>query len=625
MRSTEKNTDLGVRTGRWLPLRGYLHVLLLLFAVTAAVTVVALRQIDDPAAVVVIALFAMGVLLLGTLGLYRSLMRPLIQLSERMGQGTSGLVRGPIAPSGPAEIARLALRFNALIAAVQAEIRETGLAEELAHVSERNYRLLFDGNPQPLFVYDVDTLAILEVNACACSTYGYTRDEFRALSLRDIVTTDRAAALVSVAEPSAHRSKNGTIIEVELTSIRLRYDGHDARLVVVDDLTERRKLEHQLQQSQRLETVGQLAGGIAHDFNNLLAVILNYAEFVADELPDGNLKQDVEEIQRAATRAADLTRQLLIFARRETTDPQLLDLNAVIAGVETMLRRTLGENVELRLTLEEQLFSVRADHGQIEQVVLNLAVNARDAMPAGGQLVVETATVELGDDYAAAHPGASLGRYVRLSVSDNGMGMSPEVLARAFEPFFTTKDAGQGTGLGLATVYGIVTQAGGSVSISSEPRLGTRVSIHLPAIAQPAATNTRREQTLVTNGDGRFVLVVEDDSAVLAAVIRILGGHGYRVLARGDPANAIKVLIDPDEQVDLLLTDVMMPRMSGVELARSATALRPDLPILYMTGYSQELIAQRGALPLGSHVVQKPFTGSHLLEAVAQAIAGCQQ
>jgi len=577
---------------------------------------------------VTVTLFALLVLLGGALLVYRGVATPLRRLDEAMGRGTSSLVRGPLTPSGPAEIAGLTTRFNALIAATRSEIADREGAEAAAHDSERNYRLLFEGNPQPLFVYDLDTLAFLEVNEAAVRRYGYTRAEFRSMTVAEIISDDTAPLLPTVTTnpdlhasgPWQHRLKDGTLIDVETTSIRLVYDGHDSRMVVVNDLTAQKTLERQLQQSQRLETVGQLAGGIAHDFNNLLAVILNYADFVVEELPEGQLRQDVEEIQRAASRAADLTRQLLIFARREVANLQVLDLNGVVEGVEKLLRRTLGEDVTLELSLAEGLPAVRADPGQLEQIFLNLAVNARDAMPGGGRLVVETSVADLDDLYAQTHPGVTPGRYVRLSVSDTGIGMTQDVVRRAFEPFFTTKAAGLGTGLGLATVYGIVKQAGGNIDIYSEPGLGTRVSILLPAVAELPAAVTRQRSPAVEAGRGRKVLLVEDESAVLFAAARILGAQDYTVVARSDPQDALKVLADPDHDIDLLVTDVVMPGLSGIELAHRARELRPGLPVLYTSGYSEELVVRRGAIPAGSSVVQKPFTRQVLLDAVGKAL-----
>jgi len=622
-RAAERGPD---RAGRWLPLRVYCGAYLAVFVIITLATV--LFPVD-----IAITLTGMIVLLVGGLLLYRSVTVPLRQLTDAMGNGTSGLGRVDVATSAPAEIARLALRFNALAEAMRAEIAERRTAETAGRASGQNYRLLFEGNPQPLFVFDVDTLAILEVNAAAISRYGYTRDEFRSRTVHDIIAVDQVPLLSAIkgrpdlhhTGPLRHRSKDGTSIDVDLTSIRLPYDGHDARLVVVEDLSERKSLEGQLQQSQRLESVGQLAGGIAHDFNNLLAVILNYADFVAEALPEGDLRRDVEEIQHAASRAADLTRQLLIFARREVARPQSLDLNDVVRGVETLLRRTLGEGIELKLSLADSLPCVLADPGQIEQVFLNLTVNARNAMPAGGRLVVETSAVELDDVYAAAHAGVAPGRYVRLSVSDTGVGMSKEVSARAFEPFFTTRPAGHGTGLGLATVYGIVTQADGNIGIYSEPGLGTRVSIHLHATDEPASPPQRSESVpALRAGDGRTVLIVEDESAVLLAAARILTGHGYKVRMRTDAADALQVLGDDATPVDILVTDVVMPGLSGVDLARKAHELRPKLPVLFMSGYSQELVEHGGTLPVGSRAVQKPFTRQGLLAAIGKALGDDQ-
>jgi CheY-like chemotaxis protein len=298
----------------------------------------------------------------------------------------------------------------------------------------------------------------------------------------------------------------------------------------------------------------------------------------------------------------------------------VLELSAVVTGVEKLLRRTLGEDVALDLSLADPLPAVRADPGQLEQIFLNLAVNARDAMPGGGRLVVESSATQLDDVYAATHPGVIPGPYVRLSVSDTGIGMTQETVRRAFEPFFTTKPAGQGTGLGLATVYGIVKQAGGNIDIYSEPGLGTRVSIQLPAVDEPASAAVPQALPVLEPGRGRTVLLVEDESAVLFAAARILGGHGYSVMPRGDAADALKVLADPEQVVDLLLTDVVMPTLSGIELARQARLLRPGLPVVYTSGYSEELVVRRGALPAGSRVVQKPFTRHGLLAAVGAAL-----
>jgi PAS domain S-box-containing protein len=413
---------------------------------------------------------------------------------------------------------------------------------------------------------------------------------------------------------------DGLLVSAAIRDITSRIAAERERQLIADELHEAR-----LRQAQRLESVGQLAGGIAHDFNNLLAVILNYADFLADQLPVGEMRQDLEEIQRAATRAADLTRQLLIFARREVVKLELLDLNAVVTGVEKLLRRTIGENVEFVTALAPGLSAVRADPGQLEQVFLNLAVNARDAMPGGGRLVVETADVTLDDAYIDAHPGPAPGRYVRLTVSDTGTGMSQATVARAFEPFFTTKPAGQGTGLGLATVYGIVTQAGGDVRIHSEPNRGTAVSIHLPAVGEAVPVSAHSADTGLPRGLGQTVLVVEDEPAVLLAAMRILSTNGYVVLAHATPDEAVDALADSAKRIDLLLTDVVMPGMSGVELANRARALRAGLRVVYMSGYSHEVISHQGAIPAGSPLIQKPFMRRELLTVLHQALVSGQE
>jgi signal transduction histidine kinase/CheY-like chemotaxis protein len=397
-----------------------------------------------------------------------------------------------------------------------------------------------------------------------------------------------------------------------------------------DELAQRRRseeeairLEHQLAQSQRLEGLGQLAGGVAHDFNNLLAVILNYTEFVRDALPDDSaVREDLEEIRRAAERAAGLTRRLLIFARREDTKPEVLDLNGVVAGLEALLRRTIGEHIELVTVLAPDLPSVAADHGQLDQVLINLAINARDAMPAGGRIVIETAQAVVDEEYARSEPHVVPGRYVRITVSDTGEGMSPEVAARALEPFFTTKPPGQGTGLGLATVYGIVTKAGGNVRIYSEQGHGTLVAVQLPVVEgivgvepEPADEMAPRPRP-----SGR-ILLVEDEPAVLLAAVRILSGAGYTVDAASDPSSAIGTLDDASKGIDLLLTDLVMPGLSGLELAEHARRVRPGLPVVFMTGYSREFVNRQGAVPEERPVLQKPFTRALLLDAVRGAIA----
>jgi PAS domain S-box-containing protein len=400
-------------------------------------------------------------------------------------------------------------------------------------------------------------------------------------------------------------------------------------IAVVHDLSEAKEVERRrdeelaranrearVAQSNRLESLGQLAGGVAHDFNNLLGVILNYADFVADELDEGTTAHtDVVEIRRAAERATDLTRQLLIFSRREVIKPAPVDLTEVVRDVERLLQRTLGEHVELSVNLSRSVPAVLADPGQIEQVLVNLAVNARDAMQDGGRLVIETSEVELDRDFLHDHPELSPGRYVRLTVADNGCGMEPEVAARVFEPFFSTKRKGEGTGLGMATVYGIVTAAGGEISLYSEPGEGTVFRIHLPAVD---STVPARPDEFAVHGTGRgeSVLLVEDEDAVRALAKRILTEGGYRVAATSRGAEAVRLLEDPRQEFDLLISDVVMPGMRGVELARRAQELRPELPVLMMSGYTTPMAEEDRRAMAEAPLLEKPFSRRDLLGEV---------
>ncbi len=397
---------------------------------------------------------------------------------------------------------------------------------------------------------------------------------------------------------------------------------------------ERERHERRLQQSQRLESLGQLVGGVAHDFNNMMNVIGGYADFIVEEVTglaaedkrlDGVLA-DVEQVRGAADRAAQLTRQLLIFARRDVVHLDVLDVNKVIRGVEQLLRRTLGEQVALIINPARGLWQVKADAGQLEQVLVNLAVNSRDAMPGGGNLMIETGNVDADEEYAASRPGMVPGRYVRLRVSDTGTGMDSAVLARVFEPFYSTKPKGEGTGLGLATVYGIVTQAGGYAQIYSEPGLGTTVSALLPAVGAlaVAAERTAAAAGQVTvapvSGGGQTILLVEDEESLREMADRILTRNGYQVCSAVTPADAVRQAGDLQQHIDLLLTDVVMPEMMGNEVAARVRILRPSLPVLFMSGYAQQVLDTQGALDPHVDLLEKPFSAATLLTRVRQAI-----
>jgi PAS domain S-box-containing protein len=429
------------------------------------------------------------------------------------------------------------------------------------------------------------------------------------ISLSSIETEDGLLAIAAIRDITER-------IEAQRTKEQLEAQVAEARRL--EEARDREMLEAQLNQLRRLESVGQLAGGIAHDFNNILGVIINYAQFVEDDLPAGSAAaDDVQEIRRAAERAAALTRQLLIFSRREVVRPQVLDLNVVVSELDKLLRRALGEHIELETRFSPEPVTVEADPGQIEQVLVNLAVNARDAMPSGGRLVIETSNVEL--DAETLRPELSPGRYARLTVSDTGTGMTREVAAHAFDPFFTTKPSGEGTGLGLATVYGIVTEAGGDVRLYSEPGIGTTVRVELPAIAG-APAQSERVKLERPAGRGETVLVVEDEDGVRKLVQRVLETAGYDVMVADRGAAALEILEErPD--VDLLLTDVVMPEMLGPELVAEASRRLPDLKILYMSGYIHQVIAGLDADTTDDFAfIEKPFTGETLRQAVRSAL-----
>ena len=395
---------------------------------------------------------------------------------------------------------------------------------------------------------------------------------------------------------------------------------------------ERQRFENRLQQSQRLESLGQLAGGVAHDFNNLLGVILIYTTLVAEEVarasasPGGEpwaaVRSDVERIQQAADRATALTRQLLAFGRREVVQPQVIDLSVVAGNIEELLRRTIGEHVELVSRLRADVWPVLADAGQIEQVLVNLAVNARDAMPGGGTLTLDTGNVVIDEDTASSRPGARPGPHVRLRVGDTGSGMDPYVLEHAVEPFFTTKPKGEGTGLGLATVYGIVTQAGGFLQISSTPSEGTQVSAFLPATDREATDPAPVPDEPTPAGSGRTVLVVEDEEAIREVTARILTRNGFRVLTAAGGAEAIRAVDEHPGTIDLLLTDVVMPQMTGKEVAAALTARIPRLPVLYMSGYAHPALTSQGTLEAGVILVEKPFGEPQLLAKIRDVLDG---
>jgi two-component system, cell cycle sensor histidine kinase and response regulator CckA len=516
------------------------------------------------------------------------------------------------------------------------DITERKAAERQLLESEEQYRLLFDSNPFPMWTFDLETLAFLQVNSAAVAHYGWSREEFLALTIADIRPKETLATLrediesVRAGLGSAssglwrHRKKDGTEIDVEVAASAIRFHGRPARLVLAADVSEKKVLERQLAQAQKMEAIGRLTGGVAHDFNNLLSVISGYAELAQVQLPgDHPAQARLEEIGKAADRASELTRQLLAFSRRQVLRPRPVDLNLLVKNVRAMLERMVGEDVLFLTHLDAALDTVMIDPTQMEQVLMNLAVNARQAMPTGGTLTMETANVDLDEDYIRRHapvPNLPTGPYVMLSVADTGVGMDDATQARIFEPFFTTKGEGEGTGLGLATVYGIVKQSEGFIWVYSEPGHGSVFRIYLPRVAEAARPLPDERSTPKGTGGTETILVVEDQESLRQMIQEILEEQGYRVLAAADGHAALEHVRTHGGPLDLVLTDVVMPRMNGRELGDRVAALRPGIRLLFMSGYSNASVAERGLLDAKADLLQKPFGGARLREAVRQAL-----
>lgn len=517
---------------------------------------------------------------------------------------------------------------------VARDITEQRQVEEQLRASERRHRLLFQHSPFPMWLYDVETLAILDVNEIAVSSYGYTRQEFLTLRVPDLLAGEEAPQILALRAaagsgraqvgPHSHRKKDGTLITVEVVSEDAEVEGRAARLVLARDITEQEILEAQFRQSQKMEAVGQLAGGVAHDFNNLLTAIRGYSDIILESLaPNDSRRDDVGEISKAAERAGALTRQLLAFSRKQILQPRVLDLNAVVAGLESMLRRLIGEDVELVTRAAPTLGPLKADIGQLEQVLVNLVVNARDAMPNGGTLTIETAEVHLDELYGPRH-GAIVapGPYVMIAVTDTGIGMDRVTLSHVFEPFFTTKGMGKGTGLGLSTVYGIVKQSGGFVWVYSEPEHGTTFKIYFPMVSDSVQPATPVPELVLERRGNETLLLVEDEDTVRNLATRILEKHGYTVLSAHHGREAVKIAAEYAGDIHLVITDVVMPGMGGRELASALSSVRPEAPVLYISGYTDDEIMRRGMLDPAMAFLEKPFTASLLTRRVREILDG---
>ncbi|GGQ73198.1 hybrid sensor histidine kinase/response regulator [Couchioplanes azureus] len=541
-----------------------------------------------------------------------------------------------------------------------------GMTNTARDISEREHaearvQAVLDAAPDALLGVD-DAGNVVLVNAEAERLFGHPRYDLTTMAVRRLLPDGLppAATMLRVggdstpldterigdpgpgqpaprwATRTAHRS-DGARLPVEISCSAL--DTGEGIIVVaaVRDITDRlaaeaeqqalreeaeqRRIEARLQRVERLESLGQLAGGVAHDFNNLLAVILNYASFIVEDAAGTPMAGDAEQIARAARRGSDLTHQLLAFARREVIRPRPLDLSTVVTDVTQMLGRSLGEHIALTATTAP-LPPVMADPGQLEQVLVNLAVNARDAMPSGGHLTIDTAVIDADQDHPAVLAGLPPGPYVRTRVSDTGTGMPRDVIAKAFDPFFTTKPSGQGTGLGLATVYGIITQAGGTVQIYSEPGFGTTITILLPVTDAAVPENRPAPAPADLSGHGVTVLVVEDETALRDVTERILHRAGYTVLTAADGREALQICAAHDGPIDVLLTDVIMPGMLGKDIAEAVTAARPGTRVVFMSGYAQPVLTTHGTLAADVHLLEKPFTGAELTQALHADLHG---
>jgi two-component system cell cycle sensor histidine kinase/response regulator CckA len=640
--------------------------------------------------------------------------------------------------------------------AIARDITSDKRAEDALRKSEEQYRLLFDHNPLPMWVFERKTLRFLAVNEAAVCHYGFSREEFFRMTILDIRPPDDIPELLrrhcesegglQAAESWKHRKRDGSIIDVEITTHDINFNGADAELVlahdvtewrrseerlrqsqerfakafrsspfgitisseeqgryidanpaylrmlgyerdellgrtvqevgiwanpqerrlmiqqldspppvqpievqfrhrsgqirvvqiaaerillddqpyvlaIIHDVTEERKLEQKFRQAQKMEAVGRLAGGIAHDFNNMLGIIIGYSDIARERLAPGDpVQKNLHEIKKAGERAAMLTRQLLAFSRQQVLEPRTLNLNSVVHDISKMLLRTIGEDISLVLRPAEPLGSVRADLGQVEQVLMNLAVNARDAMPDGGKIVIETSCVDLDDTYARQHESVKPGAYVLLSFSDTGVGMDEAVKAQIFEPFFTTKDPGKGTGLGLSTVYGIVKQSGGYIWVYSEPGHGTTFKIYLPRVDELAESLVSKKVESALPVGVETVLVVEDDDTLRELTVKLLESGGYTVLSSSNAPSAMAVAKQHGDRIDLLVTDVIMPGMRGPDLAAELKQGRPEMKVLYVSGYAGNVMVQQGVLGPDAALLVKPFSKHMLLTKVRHVI-----
>lgn len=510
-------------------------------------------------------------------------------------------------------------------------------AEMALRENEARFKSLFHDHAAVKLLIEPDSGRIADANRAAVAFYGWSMEELRSMRIQDIncLSPDEIEREMVAAKDQnrtffefRHRRADGSVRDVAVFSSAVEVQGKSLLHSVIHDVTahkrseaERNNFREQLFQAQKMESIGSLAGGVAHDFNNLLSVILNYTSFAIDSLHEQDpLRADLVEVKKAGDRAAVLTKQLLAFGRRQVLEPRVLDLNDVVLGLERMLRRILGEDVDIVQDLAEDLGMVLADPGQIEQVIMNLVVNARDAMASGGRLRIESSNVDLDDSYAEGHVGVSPGAYVVLAISDTGCGMDPVAQSRLFEPFFTTKEKGKGTGLGLSTAYGIVRQTGGSITAYSELGQGSTFKVYLPRLLEPGLEPHSPVHEGPAKGGSETILVVEDDETVRQVAARMLKQEGYQVLTASSGGEALLICEAHPGKVHLLLTDVVMPRMGGRELADRLRKVRPDMRVAFMSGYTEGTALHHGAADNGTVFIAKPFERNVLKKKVREAL-----
>ncbi len=589
------------------------------------------RRVTQNLAMIWAALLVIGGV--GAWGMTLLITRPL----ERLATGADAIARGDyslrVDSSRGDELGALGRAFNAMAQSVGTsvdqlanDISERKRAQEALREADEQLRAMVEASPLATISLDAEGRIKLW-NQAAVRVFGWNASEVMGQML-PTVTDEQRAEHASLRA----RAMNGEVI-MGLEVSRKKRDGGSLHLrlscaatydtqgkptgitAIFEDITSSRKLEEQFRQAQKMEAVGRLAGGIAHDFNNLLTVVLGASDMLLHDLPeDDEYRGVVSEIKQAGERAAALTTQLLAFSRKQLVEPKVFIINQLVADIDKMMRRLIGEDVQMTVRLDPELGAVEADRGHVEQVLVNLAVNARDSMPQGGALVIETANVRLDEDYARSHSGVSAGDYVMLAVSDTGAGMSDETKLHLFEPFFTTKSAGKGTGLGLATCYGIVQQSGGHIGVYSEPGVGTTMRVYLPRVAD-VGTSRPATQEVAARGS-ETILLVEDDAAVRSITRRMLDAQGYAVIEAPDGPTALKLLDSYPGRVDLLFTDVVLPGMGGRIVAEEARALRPGIRVLFASGYTDDVILQHKLLEHDVSLLQKPFTTESLAKKV---------